>query len=156
MTFKLIIVNEHNYLLREKRSSLQATNHFIWKLMPLIPCLSMPVMSSFSSSKHALSRCASCLDMPCCISCFSKAFRVLCTLLPRVRYIQSKLRTSRARCGSDFTTVAIIGTALIDDHPWIGREKPIPLPQSCCGCAFRFVCLFRLLRHDPICLFRRF
>jgi hypothetical protein len=90
----------------------------------LIPCLSMAVMLFLRSSKHALSRFASSLDMPCCMSCFSKAFLALRTLRPRVRYIQSRLRVISTKCGKDFITVVNIETTLIDTQPpFLGKRR---------------------------------
>jgi parallel beta-helix repeat protein len=113
--------------LKKKRRAFRASNSGIISVMctqlppNLTLCLSIIVMFFLRSSKHALSRFASCLDMPCCTSCCSKAFLVLPTLLPKVRYIQKRLRDIRVKYGEDFITDVTTEAALIFSTCHLGK-----------------------------------
>jgi len=83
--------------------------------------------------------------MPCCMSCFSKAFLFLRTLLPRVRYIQSKLRAISVKCGKDFVTVVNIETALVNKSTTIlGKRSLLFFPTLAADMSFKFSAYFVL------------
>ena len=94
---------------------------------------SMLVTLFFSSSKHALNRLASSVDMPSEISCFSKALRVFRTLNPRVKYIQKRLRLIMVKRGAALIKVLIITAKLIsiNSQHKKRRRKDYSFSSSC-------------------------
>jgi len=70
-------------------------------------------MLFLSSSKHALRRLASSLVIPCMMSCFSKALLVFRTRVPRVIYIQERLRDMRTKYGVERIRLVNVDAAFI-------------------------------------------
>jgi hypothetical protein len=72
------------------------------------PCFKKPVRLFFRSSKHVLSRSASLFDIPCKISCLSKACLAFRTRLPKEKYKYKRLTDMRAKYGKDIINEAIV------------------------------------------------